>query len=56
MTASSPAFFGSNPAEVRTDVPGAAPKGTRVLGARKTPAARCSTRWTTAADDGDRAR
>ena len=32
MTASSPAFFGSNPAEVRTDVPGAAPKGTRVLG------------------------
>ena len=31
-TASSPAFFGSNPAEVRTDVPGAAPKGTRVLG------------------------
>jgi hypothetical protein len=33
MTASSPAFLGSNPAEVRTDVPGAAPKGTRVLGA-----------------------
>ena len=32
MTASSPAFFGSNPAEVRIDVPGAAPKGTRVLG------------------------
>ena len=32
MTASSPAFFGSNPAEVRTEVPGAAPKGTRVLG------------------------
>ena len=32
MTASSPAFFGSNPAEVRADVPGAAPRGTRVLG------------------------
>jgi hypothetical protein len=32
MTASSPAFFGTNPAEVRTDVPGAAPRGTRVLG------------------------
>jgi len=31
-TASSPAFFGSNPAEVRADVPGAAPRGTRVLG------------------------
>ena len=52
MTASSPAFFGSNPAEVRTDVPGAAPKGTRVLGleedagrARRRPARR------TAADD-----
>ena len=32
MTASSPAFFGSNPAEVRADVAGAAPRGTRVLG------------------------
>ena len=35
MTASSPAFFGSNPAEVRTEVPGAAPKGTRVLAAEE---------------------
>ena len=35
MTASSPAFFGSNPAEVRADVPGAAPRGTRVLGAEE---------------------
>jgi hypothetical protein len=35
MTASSPAFFGTNPAEVRTDVPGAAPKGTRVLAAEE---------------------
>jgi Protein of unknown function (DUF3500) len=32
MTASSPSFFGANPAEVRVDVPGAAPRGTRVLG------------------------
>ena len=30
-TSSTPAFLGSNPAEVRTEVPGAAPKGTRVL-------------------------
>ena len=35
MTASSPAFFGTNPAEVRADVPGAAPRGTRVLGAEE---------------------
>jgi hypothetical protein len=34
-TASTPAFLGSNPAEVRIDVPGAAPKGTRVLGAEE---------------------
>ena len=32
MTSSTPSFFGSNPAEVRVDVPGAAPRGTRVLG------------------------
>jgi hypothetical protein len=31
-TSSTPSFFGSNPAEVRVDVPGAAPRGTRVLG------------------------
>jgi uncharacterized protein DUF3500 len=30
--ASAPAFFGSNPAEVRTDAPGGPPKGTRALG------------------------
>jgi len=30
--ASSPQFFGTNPGEVRVDVPGAPPKGTRVLG------------------------
>ncbi len=29
--ASSPQFFGTNPAEVRVEVPGAPPKGTRVL-------------------------
>jgi hypothetical protein len=34
-TSSTPAFLGSNPAEVRTEVPGAAPKGTRVLGAEE---------------------
>jgi hypothetical protein len=32
MTSSTPTFFGSNPAEVRVDVPGAATRGTRVLG------------------------
>jgi hypothetical protein len=32
LTSSTPSFFGSNPAEVRVDVPGAAPRGTRVLG------------------------
>ena len=32
LTSSTPSFFGTNPAEVRVDVPGAAPKGTRVLG------------------------
>jgi hypothetical protein len=32
LTSSTPAFFGANPAEVRVDVPGAAPRGTRVLG------------------------
>jgi hypothetical protein len=31
-TSSTPSFFGANPAEVRVDVPGAAPRGTRVLG------------------------
>ena len=35
MTSSTPSFFGSNPAEVRVDVPGAAPRGTRVLGAEE---------------------
>jgi hypothetical protein len=34
-TSSTPAFLGSNPAEVRTDVPRGAPKGTRVLGAEE---------------------
>ena len=33
--ASSPQFFGSNPGEVRVDVPGAPPKGTRVLAAEE---------------------
>ena len=33
--ASTPQFFGTNPAEVRDDVPGAPPKGTRVLGRRE---------------------
>lgn len=32
FTSSTPSFFGANPAEVRVDVPGAAPRGTRVLG------------------------
>ncbi len=32
QTSSTPSFFGSNPAEVRVDVPDAAPRGTRVLG------------------------
>jgi hypothetical protein len=32
LTSSTPSFFGSNPAEVRVDVPDAAPRGTRVLG------------------------
>lgn len=32
LTSSTPSFFGANPAEVRVDVPGAAPRGTRVLG------------------------
>jgi hypothetical protein len=32
LTSSTPSFFGSNPAEVRVEVPGAAPRGTRVLG------------------------
>jgi len=32
LTSSTPSFFGTNPAEVRVDVPGAAPRGTRVLG------------------------
>ncbi len=35
QVASSPQFFGSNPAEVRQDVPGAPPRGTRVLGRRE---------------------
>ena len=35
MTSSTPSFFGTNPAEVRVDVPGAAPRGTRVLGAEE---------------------
>lgn len=33
--ASSPQFFGSNPGEVRVEVPGAPAKGTRVLGAEE---------------------
>jgi len=33
--ASTPQFFGTNPAEVRVDVPGAPPKGTRVLAAEE---------------------
>src|SRR3954451_658666 len=32
LTSSTPSFFGANPAEVRVDVPNAAPRGTRVLG------------------------
>jgi Protein of unknown function (DUF3500) len=32
LTSSTPSFFGANPAEVRVDVEGAAPRGTRVLG------------------------
>jgi Protein of unknown function (DUF3500) len=32
LTSSTPTFFGANPAEVRVDVPNAAPRGTRVLG------------------------
>jgi hypothetical protein len=32
LTSSTPSFFGANPAEVRVDVSGAAPRGTRVLG------------------------
>ena len=32
LVADTPTFAGTNPAEVRDDVPGAAPKGTRVLG------------------------
>ena len=35
LTSSTPSFFGSNPAEVRADVPNAAPRGTRVLGAEE---------------------
>ena len=35
LTSSTPSFFGSNPAEVRVDVPNAAPRGTRVLGAEE---------------------
>lgn len=35
QVASSPQFFGTNPAEVRVDVPGAPPRGTRVLGRRE---------------------
>jgi hypothetical protein len=35
LTSSTPSFFGANPAEVRVDVPGAAPRGTRVLGAEE---------------------
>jgi hypothetical protein len=34
-TSSTPSFFGANPAEVRVDVPGAAPRGTRVLGSEE---------------------
>src|SRR5262249_43114667 len=32
LTSSTPSFFGANPAEVRVDGPGAAPRGTRALG------------------------
>jgi hypothetical protein len=35
LTSSTPSFFGANPAEVRVDVPNAAPRGTRVLGAEE---------------------
>ena len=35
LTSSTPSFFGANPAEVRVDVPGAAPRGTRVLGSEE---------------------
>jgi hypothetical protein len=35
LTSSTPSFFGANPAEVRADVPGAAPRGTRVLAAEE---------------------
>jgi len=35
LTSSTPSFFGANPAEVRADVPNAAPRGTRVLGAEE---------------------
>jgi hypothetical protein len=35
LTSSTPSFFGANPAEVRVDVAGAAPRGTRVLGAEE---------------------
>ena len=35
LAASSPQFFGTNPAEVRVDVPGGPPKGTRVLAAEE---------------------
>jgi hypothetical protein len=35
LTSSTPSFFGSNPAEVRVDVAGAAPRGTRTLGAEE---------------------
>ena len=35
LTSSTPSFFGANPAEVRVDVPGAAPKGTRLLAAEE---------------------
>ena len=35
LTSSTPSFFGANPAEVRADVPNAAPRGTRVLAAEE---------------------
>jgi Protein of unknown function (DUF3500) len=35
LASSTPSFFGANPAEVRVDVPNAAPRGTRVLGAEE---------------------
>jgi hypothetical protein len=35
LTSSTPSFLGTNPAEVRVDVPGAPPRGTRVLGAEE---------------------